>query len=109
MVLKTAWNSIRLSVLTAIITAVIGILLGYAIVKGRGTRFSRLVEQMAFLPYLMPSIAFGAIYISMFARRLGPIPALYGTYDRDAEADFYVECFPDLLELPVLPQEGSEE
>jgi len=80
MILKTAWNSIRLSVLTAIITAVIGILLGYAIVKGRGTRLSRLVEQMAFLPYLMPSIAFGAIYISMFAKPLGPIPALYGTF-----------------------------
>ena len=80
MILKTAWNSIKLSVLTAVLTAVIGILLGYAIVKGRGTRLSRLVEQMAFLPYLMPSIAFGAIYISMFARPLGPIPALYGTF-----------------------------
>lgn len=80
MILKTAWNSIRLSVLTAIITALIGILLGYAIVKGRGTRISRLVEQMAFLPYLMPSIAFGAIYISMFAKPMGPIPALYGTF-----------------------------
>ena len=43
MILKTAWNSIRLSVLMAIITAVIGILLGYAIVKERGTRLSCLV------------------------------------------------------------------
>lgn len=80
MILKTAWNSIRLSVLTAILTALIGILLGYAIVKGRGTRLARGVEQMAFLPYLMPSIAFGAIYISMFAKPFGPIPALYGTF-----------------------------
>jgi iron(III) transport system permease protein len=77
---RTAWNSIRLSIWTAFFTALIGILLGYAIVKGRGTRLSKLVEQLAFIPYVIPGIAFGAVYIAMFIKPLGPIPALYGTF-----------------------------
>jgi iron(III) transport system permease protein len=77
---RTAWNSIRLSLWTAFFTALIGILLGYAIVKGRGTRLSKLIEQLAFIPYVIPGIAFGAVYIAMFIRPLGPIPALYGTF-----------------------------
>lgn len=75
-----AWNSIRLAIWTAFMTALFGIILGYAIVKGRGTRLSKLVEQLAFIPYVIPGIAFGAVYISMFARKMGPIPPLYGTF-----------------------------
>jgi iron(III) transport system permease protein len=75
-----AWNSIRLALWTAFSTALLGIILGYAIVKGRGTRLSKLVEQLAFVPYIIPGIAFGAVYIAMFARKLGPIPPLYGTF-----------------------------
>ena len=77
---KTAWNSIRLSLWTALFTAFFGVLLGYAIVKGRGTRLSKLVEQLAFLPYVIPGIAFGAVYIAMFVKPFGPFPALYGTF-----------------------------
>jgi iron(III) transport system permease protein len=75
-----AWNSVRLSIWTALFTALLGVILGYAVVKGRGTRLSKLVEQLAFIPYVIPGIAFGAVYISMFARRFGPIPPLYGTF-----------------------------
>jgi iron(III) transport system permease protein len=77
---RTAWNSIRLSLWTAFFTALLGVLLGYAIVKGRGTRLSKLVEQLAYIPYVVPGIAFGAVYIAMFIRPLGPLPALYGTF-----------------------------
>jgi iron(III) transport system permease protein len=77
---STAWNSIKLSILTALFTAIFGVILGYAIVKGRGTRMSKLVEQLAYIPYVIPGIAFGAVYIAMFARKLGPFPALYGTF-----------------------------
>jgi len=80
MIYTTAWNSIRLSLWTAFFTSLLGILLGYAIVKGRGTRLSKLVEQLAFIPYIIPGIAFGAVYIAMFSRNLGPLPALYGTF-----------------------------
>lgn len=75
-----AWNSIRLALLTALFTAFFGVILGYSIVKGRGTRLSKIVEQMAFIPYVIPGIAFGAIYISMFTKAVGPIPPLYGTF-----------------------------
>jgi iron(III) transport system permease protein len=77
---QTAWNSIKLALSTAFFTALLGIVLGYAIVKGRGTRLSKLVEQLAYIPYVIPGIAFGAVYIAMFARKLGPIPPLYGTF-----------------------------
>jgi len=77
---KTAWNSIRLSLWSAFFTALLGVLLGYAIVKGRGTRLSKLVEQLAYIPYVIPGIAFGAVYIAMFLKKVGPIPPLYGTF-----------------------------
>ncbi len=77
---RGAWNSIRLSLLTAFFTALLGVILGYAIVKGRGTRLAKVVEQLAFIPYVIPGIAFGAVYISMFTKPVGPIPPLYGTF-----------------------------
>jgi iron(III) transport system permease protein len=76
----TAWNSIKLALYTAFFTALLGVLLGYAIVKGRGTRLARLVDQLAYIPYVIPGIAFGAVYIAMFARKIGPLPSLYGTF-----------------------------
>ncbi|MEN6571934.1 MAG: iron ABC transporter permease [Anaerolineaceae bacterium] len=79
-IFKTAWNSIRLALFTAFFTALLGVILGYSIVKGRGTRLSKLVEQLAYIPYVIPGIAFGAVYIAMFARKLGPFPPLYGTF-----------------------------
>ena len=86
---KAAWNSIKLALYTAFFTALLGVLLGYSIVKGRGTRLSKLVDQLAYLPYVIPGIAFGAVYIAMFSRPLGPISlfgltigpySLYGTF-----------------------------
>ena len=79
-VYKTAWNSIKLALYTAFFTALLGVLLGYSIVKGRGTRLSKLVDQLAYIPYVIPGIAFGAVYIAMFARKIGPLPSLYGTF-----------------------------
>lgn len=77
---RAAWNSIKLSVLTAFFTAFLGVILGYSIVKGRGTRLGSITEQLAFIPYVIPGIAFGAVYITMFSKPVGPIPALYGTF-----------------------------
>ncbi len=77
---KTAWNSIRLALYTALFTALLGVILGYAIVKGRGTRLARWVDQLAYIPYVIPGIAFGAVYIAMFARKIGSLPSLYGTF-----------------------------
>ena len=74
------WNSIRLSVLVSFIAGSVGILAGYAIVKKKNTKLSLFVNNLAFFPYLMPSMAFGAIYLSMFAVKRGFIPPLYGSF-----------------------------
>lgn len=66
--------------MTALIASFTGILIGYAIVKGRGSRISGVLDSVAYAPAVIPSITFGAIYLSMFARPFGPIPPLYGTF-----------------------------
>jgi len=38
------------------------------------------LEQISFVPMLVPSIVFGALYLTLFAVRRGPVPALYGTF-----------------------------
>ena len=79
-ILSSLWNSIRLAVSAALFNGFLGLLIGYAIVRGRGTRISRVLEGMAFAPYIFPSIALGAIYLGMFSTSYGPVPALYGTF-----------------------------
>jgi len=79
-ILKAMWNSIKLALTASIISGFLGIFIGYAVVKGRGTKLARIVEQTSFLPYLVPGIAFGALYLALFTHRIGPLPALYGTF-----------------------------
>lgn len=78
--LKALGNSIKLGVTVALVCGITGMLIGYTVVRARGTFFSKLLDQLAFLPYLMPSIAFGSIFLAMFAVKRGPIPSLYGTF-----------------------------
>ncbi len=73
-------NSIRLGIFAAVLNAFLGLFVGYSIVRSRGTRISKTLEALSFAPYVFPSIAMGAIYLGMFARPFGPIPALYGTF-----------------------------
>lgn len=74
------WNSLRLALGVSVIATIVGMLISYTIVKGKGTRLSRIIEQLSLLPYLIPGIAFGAIYLTMWAEPRGPLPALYGTF-----------------------------
>ena len=77
---KALWNSIKLSIVCALTAGTLGFLAGYGIVRGRGTKLAKIVDNLAFFPYLMPSMAFSVIYLSMFSTRRGPIPALYGSF-----------------------------
>ena len=79
-ILSSLWNSIKLGLSAALFNGIIGLLVGYAVVRGRGTILSKWLEGIAFAPYIFPSIAFGAIYIGMFSTSWGPVPALYGTF-----------------------------
>lgn len=76
---KAAWNSLRTAGAAAILCGFAGLFVGYAVVKLPHSRVSRYLRQISFLPYLIPSIAFAAACISLFAVRRGPIPSLYGT------------------------------
>ena len=74
------FNSFSLSLVVALIAGTIGILIGYSVAKTRGKFGSNMVDRLAFFPYLIPSMAFGAIYLSMFSVQRGFIPPLYGTF-----------------------------
>lgn len=76
---SAAWNSVRIVGAAALICGVLGLLIGYVVVRADGSRVSGLLRQVSFLPYLVPGIAFAAAYLSLFAVRRGPIPALYGS------------------------------
>jgi len=80
MILSAAWNSIKLASISAFICAIVGLLIAYIVVRYRKSVMSFLLDQISFLPYLTPAIAFGAMYLTLFATRHGPIPALYGTF-----------------------------
>ena len=78
--MRALGNTLQLAFVVALICGVLGMLVGYTIVRLRGTTVSRLLDQMSFLPYLMPSIALGSIFLALFAVPRGPIPSLYGTF-----------------------------
>lgn len=78
--IKALWNTVRLTVIASIITAFCGQFFGYVSTRGRGKWYGTLIEQLVFVPYLIPSIAFGAIFLGMFSVKHGPIPSLYGTF-----------------------------
>lgn len=72
-------NTMKLVIVASLLATFIGLILGYVISRGRKRLSGRVIEQVSFLPYLIPSIAFGAIYLSMFSKPQLFIPALYGT------------------------------
>ena len=68
---KTIWTAFRGTILVAIICCLtagtIGTLIGYAVSKNRRGKLASYVNSMAFLPYLMPSVAVGAAYFILFS------------------------------------------
>lgn len=74
---------------TSIIAALCGQLVGYINSRGKGKLSGKLIDQLVFIPYLIPSIAFGAMYLSMFSTAknfdigrwtVNWFPSLYGTF-----------------------------
>jgi iron(III) transport system permease protein len=63
------WNalgtSLGLALVCALVAGTCGILVGYGVSKRRGSRLASWVNNLSFFPYLMPSLAFGAIYLAM--------------------------------------------
>lgn len=80
--LSALWNTVRLTLIASIITAICGQFLGYISSRGRGKWYGNLTEQMVFVPYLMSGVAFSTMYFSMFSvpHFGGLLPSLYGTF-----------------------------
>ena len=71
------WNSFKGTIIVAVfcslLAGMIGLLIGYAVSKNRRNRFANYVNDIAFLPYLLPSIAVGIAFF-IFG-------SLFGLYD----------------------------
>jgi len=76
---NAAWNTLWIVGLASLTSGVLGLLVGYVVVRTPVRPLSIFLRQITFLPYLVPGIAFAAAYLSLFAVQRGPIPALYGT------------------------------
>lgn len=77
---SSLWSTLKITVLTSIFATCIGQLVGYLTSRMRGKFLGNVMELVVFVPYLMPSLAFGAIYLSMFSTPTWFIPSLYGTF-----------------------------
>ena len=67
----TIWRAfggtIWVSLCCALLAGSIGTLVGYAVSKKRRSKWANYVNSMAFLPYLMPSLAVGAAFFILFS------------------------------------------
>ena len=78
-------NSLKLTFVNGVFGTIFGQIAGYICAKGRGKLHGKIVEQLVFIPYLIPSIAFGGIFLSMCSKPqtvfgFELIPSLYGTF-----------------------------
>ncbi len=68
---ETIWHAfggtILVSVACALVAGTIGTLVGYAVAKQRRSKWANYVNSVAFLPYLMPSIAVGAAFFVLLS------------------------------------------
>lgn len=68
---STIWGAFRgtvfVAVIASLIAGTIGTLIGYAVSKHRRNKYANYVNSVAFLPYLMPSIAVGAAFFILFS------------------------------------------
>ena len=70
---NTIWTAFKgtmlVSVSCALIAGTIGTLIGYAVSKNHRSRWANYVNSVAFLPYLMPSIAVGVAFFILFSNK----------------------------------------
>ena len=70
---KTIWHAyggtMLVSVACALTAGTIGTLIGYSVSKNRRSKWANYVNNIAFLPYLMPSIAVGVAFFILFSNK----------------------------------------
>jgi iron(III) transport system permease protein len=79
-ILSATSVTVTLGVLVAFTATLLGLIVAFVLARqGRGP-LAGVINQLSFLPLLVPGIAFGAAYIALFGAPIGPFPALYGTF-----------------------------
>ena len=67
----TIWRAFKgtiwVSVCCSLLAGTIGTMIGYAVSKNRRSKWANYVNSVAFLPYLMPSIAVGVAFFILFS------------------------------------------
>jgi iron(III) transport system permease protein len=63
----TVWNTLLIVGSASIVCGVLGLLVGYAVMRCHFRWLSAFLRQLTFLPYLVPGIAFAAAFLSLFA------------------------------------------
>ncbi|RRD94480.1 iron ABC transporter permease [Clostridiales bacterium COT073_COT-073] len=58
-------NSLKLAMICSFVAGSCGIIIGYAVVRRRGTKLANWVSSLSFFPYLIPSMAFSAVYLAI--------------------------------------------
>ncbi len=76
MIWKAYGGTMLVSFACALIAGTLGTLIGYAVSRKRRSKFANYVNNIAFIPYLMPSIAVGVAFFVLFSGKLN----LYNTY-----------------------------
>lgn len=64
------WSSIRLAVAVALVVGTSGFLIGYCVAKKRNSKLANIISGYAFFPYLIPTMAFGAIWLAVSTKVL---------------------------------------
>ena len=70
-------GTLLVSVACSLAAGTVGTLVGYAVARQRRSKWANYVNSVAFLPYLMPSVAVGAALFVLFS---GESVRLYNTY-----------------------------
>lgn len=76
---QAAWNSVSIVGIASLCSGILGLLVGYVVSRTHWPMLGAALRQLAFMPYMVPGIAFAAAYLSLFAIARGPVPPLYGT------------------------------
>lgn len=76
MIWKAYGGTMLVSVACALVAGTLGTLIGYAVSRKRRSKYANYVNNVAFIPYLMPSIAVGVAFFTLFSGKLN----LFNTY-----------------------------
>lgn len=108
-ILRALGITLALGLCVAFTGMVLGLLVAYTTARFRSGWASAIITQLAFMPLLVPGIAFGAAYIAYLGAPIGPFPALYGTFALLViSATAYLLPFAAQTGRAVIQQVGGE-